>query len=95
MLGNVVAHAQRQRRDPARTVRRPHQRPPRARVLAPAVAVGARGIAMHPAMTFTGTAVDLPRLHGCVFGVTAAAEERAWAERLVSELDGTVMWVAE
>ncbi len=64
-------------------------------ILAPAVAVGARGIAMHPAMTFTGTEVDLPRLRGCIFGVTAAAEERTVAERLVSDLDGTVMWIDE
>src|ERR1044071_1771112 len=34
-------------------------------VLTPAIAVGARAIAMHPAMTFTGTDVDLPRLRGC------------------------------
>ena len=64
-------------------------------ILAPAVAAGARGIAMHPAMTFTGTDVDLPRLHGCIFGVTAAAQERSVAVRLVSDLGGTVMWVDE
>ena len=64
-------------------------------ILAPAVAVGARGIAMHPAMTITGTEVDSARLHGCIFGVTAAAEERPVAERLVSDLDGTVMWIDE
>jgi predicted short-subunit dehydrogenase-like oxidoreductase (DUF2520 family) len=64
-------------------------------ILAPAVAAGARGIAMHPAMTFTGTGVDLPRLHGCIFGVTAAAQERSVAVRLVSDLGGTVMWVDE
>ena len=64
-------------------------------ILAPAVAAGARGIAMHPAMTFTGTGVDLPRLHGCIFGVTAASQERSVAVRLVSDLGGTVMWVDE
>jgi predicted short-subunit dehydrogenase-like oxidoreductase (DUF2520 family) len=64
-------------------------------VLAPALAVGARGIAMHPAMTFTGTDVDVPRLQGCVFGVTAADAERALAERLVADLGGSVMWVDE
>ena len=32
---------------------------------------------MHPAMTFTGTDVDLDRLAGCVFGVTAGPGERA------------------
>ena len=64
-------------------------------VLAPAAARGARTVALHPAMTFTGTAVDLPRLAGCVFGVTAAPDERPVAEALVADLGGTTMWVAE
>lgn len=54
---------------------------------------GARAIAFHPAMTFTGTDVDLNRT--CVFGLTAADSERELAERLVSDLGGTPMWVAE
>lgn len=65
------------------------------RVLAAAAAVGARTVAMHPAMTFTGTAVDLPRLAGCVFGVTAEADEHEVAERLVADLGGRPMWVPE
>ncbi len=64
-------------------------------VLEPARAVGARTIALHPAMTFTGTEVDLPRLAGCVFGVTAAPSERALTEQLVADLGGRAMWVAE
>ena len=64
-------------------------------VLAPAAEVGARTIALHPAMTFTGTEVDLPRLEGCVFGVTAPTAERVLAEQLVAEVGGRVMWVAE
>jgi predicted short-subunit dehydrogenase-like oxidoreductase (DUF2520 family) len=64
-------------------------------VLEPAVAVGARVVALHPAMTFTGTARDLDRLPACVFGVTAGPEERAWAADVVAELRGTVMWVSE
>ena len=64
-------------------------------VLAPAAETGARGIAMHPAMTFTGTEVDLRRVPGCVFGVTAGPAERPVAERLVADLGGTVMWVDE
>jgi len=64
-------------------------------ILAPAMALGARGVAMHPAMTFTGTDVDLPRLDGCVFGVTAGEGERSVAERLVSDLHGTLMWIDE
>lgn len=64
-------------------------------VLAPAVAVGARGIAMHPAMTFTGTDVDIDRLAGCVFGITCEPDERAIAEQLVSDLAAHSMWLAE
>jgi len=54
---------------------------------------GARPIAFHPAMTFTGTDVDLDRT--CVFGLTAADTERALAEELVADLGGTPMWVDE
>jgi predicted short-subunit dehydrogenase-like oxidoreductase (DUF2520 family) len=64
-------------------------------VLEPARAVGARTVALHPAMTFTGTEVDLPRLTGCVFGVTADEDDRALAESLVADLGGTPMWVRE
>lgn len=64
-------------------------------VLEPARRVGARVIAVHPAMTFTGTSVDLPRLAGCVFGVTAEGEGRAMAEVLVSDLGGIAMFVPE
>lgn len=64
-------------------------------VLAPAATLGARTVALHPAMTFTGTEVDLDRLAGCVFGLTAGAGERELAETLVAELGGTPMWVPE
>lgn len=64
-------------------------------VLEPARAVGARVAAMHPAMTFTGTAVDLERLPGTVFGLTAGPEERTVVEGLVADLGGTPMWVPE
>ncbi|MDQ3094343.1 MAG: DUF2520 domain-containing protein [Actinomycetota bacterium] len=64
-------------------------------VLRPALEVGARGIAMHPAMTFTGTDLDLARLDGCVFGVTCDLRERSVAERLATDLGGTLGWVAE
>ncbi len=64
-------------------------------VLAPAAAVGARVIALHPAMTFTGTAVDLDRLSGCVFGLTAGEAEREVAESLVADLGGRASWVPE
>lgn len=64
-------------------------------VLAPAAAVGARIVALHPAMTFTGTEVDLERLDGCVFGLTAGPSEKPLAERLVADLGGRPMWVPE
>jgi predicted short-subunit dehydrogenase-like oxidoreductase (DUF2520 family) len=64
-------------------------------VLAEAAAVGARPIALHPAMTFTGTEVDLPRLRDAVFGVTAGDAERAVTRQLVADLGGRSMWVAE
>jgi len=64
-------------------------------VLDPAAAVGARTVAMHPAMTFTGTAVDLGRLDGCVFGLTAGPAERDFAAGLVADLGGRPVWVPE
>jgi predicted short-subunit dehydrogenase-like oxidoreductase (DUF2520 family) len=64
-------------------------------VLEPAAARGCRSIALHPAMTFTGTAVDLPRLSGCTFGVTADDDELALAERLVGDLGGRAVRVPE
>jgi predicted short-subunit dehydrogenase-like oxidoreductase (DUF2520 family) len=64
-------------------------------VLAAATAIGARPLALHPAMTFTGTAVDLDRLAGCVFGVTAGEDDRALAESLVADMGGVAMWVPE
>ncbi len=64
-------------------------------VLEPAARIGARTVAMHPAMTFTGTSVDLPRLAGCTFGITAGPGERAVAESLVADLGGRSMWVPE
>lgn len=63
------------------------------RALAPLAAQGACPIALHPAMTFTGTEVDLKRT--CVFGVTAGPREHDLAETLVSDLGGTLMWIDE
>ncbi|MFE9192180.1 Rossmann-like and DUF2520 domain-containing protein [Micromonospora sp. NPDC007208] len=64
-------------------------------VLRPAVAAGARPLALHPAMTFTGTPDDLARLDGISYGVTAPAELRPLAARLVADLGGVPEWVAE
>ena len=52
----------------------------------PAVASGAIPLALHPAMTFTGTSLDLSRLADCCFGVTApgagaADRARPWSWR--------------
>ncbi|TXL57921.1 DUF2520 domain-containing protein [Aeromicrobium terrae] len=54
---------------------------------------GARPIAFHPAMTFTGTEVDLDR--ACVFGLTAGPAEKEVAESLVADLGGTPVWIDE
>jgi predicted short-subunit dehydrogenase-like oxidoreductase (DUF2520 family) len=65
-------------------------------VLTPIVAVGARPLALHPAMTFTGHAEDLNRLaEGVSFGVTAPDDLRPLATRLVADLGGSVEWIAE
>jgi predicted short-subunit dehydrogenase-like oxidoreductase (DUF2520 family) len=61
--------------------------------LAALARLGARPIAFHPAMTFTGTAVDFDRQP--VFGLTAAVADRPLAEELVAALGGVPMWVAE
>jgi predicted short-subunit dehydrogenase-like oxidoreductase (DUF2520 family) len=63
--------------------------------LAAAVEVGARPLAVHPAMTFTGTGRDLPRLAGCAYGVTVDDAERPLAVRLVDDLGGRIVWVPE
>jgi predicted short-subunit dehydrogenase-like oxidoreductase (DUF2520 family) len=64
-------------------------------VLEPAADRGAEVLAMHPAMTFTGTDVDLARLPGCVYGVTASATTEQLARDLVADLGGSVVWVPE
>jgi predicted short-subunit dehydrogenase-like oxidoreductase (DUF2520 family) len=66
-----------------------------AAVLDPATGVGALPLALHPVMTFTGTSMDLTRLSGCPFGVTAPAAIRPVAEALVVEMGGEPFWVAE
>lgn len=64
-------------------------------VLAPAARAGALPLALHPVLPFSGTAADLARLPGAVFGVTCAAEVRALAAALVDDLGGLVEHVAE
>lgn len=64
-------------------------------VLAPAVEAGASPLALHPAMTFTGSDDDLLRLPGIAYGLTAPAGLRVFAARLVTDLGGVPEWVAE
>ncbi|MFE4452051.1 Rossmann-like and DUF2520 domain-containing protein [Streptomyces sp. NPDC056796] len=66
-----------------------------AKVLDPALRAGALPLALHPAMTFTGSSVDVQRLAGCSFGVTAPEELRLAAEALVIEMGGEPEWIAE
>jgi len=64
-------------------------------VLAPAGAAGAITLAIHPAMTFTGTSLDISRLTGCPFAVTAAGPVLPIAQALVVEIGGEPVVVAE
>jgi predicted short-subunit dehydrogenase-like oxidoreductase (DUF2520 family) len=64
-------------------------------VLQPAAEVGAATLALHPAMTFSGTAADLDRLAGASFGVTALGRYWSIAEQLVSDVGGHAVAVPE
>jgi predicted short-subunit dehydrogenase-like oxidoreductase (DUF2520 family) len=64
-------------------------------VLLPARGRRARVAAMHPAMTFTGTDVDLGRLPGTAFGCTGGEDVREEVEALVGGLRGRPVWVGE
>jgi predicted short-subunit dehydrogenase-like oxidoreductase (DUF2520 family) len=64
-------------------------------VFAPVASHRILGLALHPAMTFTGTAIDLDRLLDCCFGVTAPEPLRPVAEALVLEIGGEPVWIEE
>jgi predicted short-subunit dehydrogenase-like oxidoreductase (DUF2520 family) len=64
-------------------------------VLEPARRAGAIPLAVHPAMTFSGMSLDLARLEGCTFAVTAPAAVLPIAQALVVELGGEPVVVAE
>lgn len=64
-------------------------------VLAPAMAIGALPLALHPVMTFTGTSIDLDRIVGVCFGVTSLPVLRPVAETLVLEMGGEPVWIDE
>lgn len=57
-------------------------------VLQPATTCGAIPLAIHPAMTFTGTSIDLSRLVGAPFAVTAPPPVLPIAQALVVEMGG-------
>ena len=63
--------------------------------LAPAIAAGAGGMAIHPAMSFTGTEMDILRLRDCCFGVTAPPHLIAPASALVVEMGGEPLIIDE
>ncbi|MCK5892002.1 MAG: DUF2520 domain-containing protein [Aeromicrobium sp.] len=62
-------------------------------VLAPLAEVGASTAAFHPAMTFTGSDVDVDR--PCVIGLTTTDADRATVETLAEAVGGTPVHVAE
>jgi predicted short-subunit dehydrogenase-like oxidoreductase (DUF2520 family) len=64
-------------------------------VLEPALAAGALPLALHPALPFAGTAVDLERLVGAAFGVTAPEPLLPVAEALVLEMGGEPVLLTE
>lgn len=64
-------------------------------VLAPAAQAGALTLAIHPAMTFTGTSLDVARLAGCPFAVTGPATYLPIGQALVTEIGGTPVVVHE
>lgn len=64
-------------------------------VLAPAQAAGAIPLAIHPALTFTGTSIDLARLADSYFAVTAPSPVLPIGQALVVEMGGEPVIVAE
>lgn len=64
-------------------------------VLAPAIGAGALPLAVHPVLPFAGSRVDLERLTGTAFGVTAPEPLRPIAEALVVEMGGEPVWLTE
>ncbi len=64
-------------------------------VLDPARRGGAIPLAIHPAMTFTGTSVDVARLEGTPFAVTAPPAVLPIAQALVVEMGGEPVVVDE
>jgi predicted short-subunit dehydrogenase-like oxidoreductase (DUF2520 family) len=63
--------------------------------LSPALAAGAIPLAVHPAMTFTGTSLDIARLADSYFAVTAPAPVLPIGQALVVEMGGEPIVIAE
>lgn len=67
-----------------------------ARVLAPLRdATGSSTLALHPAMTFTGTADDLPRLDAVTWACTCDERSSALAHTLILDLGGRAVDIDE
>ncbi|CAN5215503.1 hypothetical protein BH09ACT6_BH09ACT6_06120 [soil metagenome] len=64
-------------------------------VLAPALAAGVIPLALHPAMDFTGSSIDIARLAGTHFAVTAPGPVLPIGQALVVEMGGEPVIVAE
>ena len=64
-------------------------------VLAPATAAGGIPIALHPAMAFTGTSLDISRLRESWFAVTAPTPVLPIGQALVVEMGGEPIVIAE
>jgi predicted short-subunit dehydrogenase-like oxidoreductase (DUF2520 family) len=64
-------------------------------VLAPATAAGAIPLAIHPAMAFTGTSIDLVRLRDSYCAVTAPNAVQPIGQALVVEMGAEPVVVAE
>jgi predicted short-subunit dehydrogenase-like oxidoreductase (DUF2520 family) len=64
-------------------------------VLAPAAAAGGIPLALHPAMAFTGTSLDLVRLRESWFAVTSPSPVLPIAQALVVEMGAEPIVVAE
>ena len=64
-------------------------------VLAPATRAGAIPLAIHPAMSFTGTSLDLVRLHESYCAVTAPTPVQPIGQALVVEMGAEPVLVAE
>jgi predicted short-subunit dehydrogenase-like oxidoreductase (DUF2520 family) len=64
-------------------------------VLAPALGAGAIPLAIHPAMSFTGTSLDIARLADSYFAVTAPGPVLPIGQALVVEMGGEPVIVAE